>query len=127
MMGTRGTEASNYAGENSDVLIALGSRLSERTTARIGPCKIIQVNLDDKNLKGEINIQTDVAEFIDSLTNLHVSNTTEWLNELSKYPTYHNIKTDYNDIPIKPQTAIQEILDASEDSIIVNDAGSHTT
>ena len=127
MMGTRGTEASNYAGENSDVLIALGSRLSERTTARIGPCKIIQVNLDEKNLKGEINIQTDVGEFIDSLTDLHVPNTKEWLNELSKYPTYHKIKTDYNDVPIKPQTAIQEILDASEDSIIVNDAGSHTT
>jgi acetolactate synthase-1/2/3 large subunit len=127
MMGTRGTEASNYAGENSDVLIALGSRLSERTTAHMGPCKIIQVNLDEKNLKGEINIQTDVGEFIDSLTDLHVPNTKEWLNELSKYPTYHKIKTDYNDVPIKPQTAIQEILDASEDSIIVNDAGSHTT
>lgn len=127
MMGTRGTEASNYAGENSDVLIALGSRLSERTEASIGPCKIIQVNLDEENLKSEINIQTDVGEFIDSLNDLKVLNTKKWLNELSKYPTYHKIKTDYNEVPIKPQRAIQEILDAAEDSIIVNDAGSHTT
>ncbi len=127
MMGTRGTEASNYAGENSDVLISLGSRLSERTKASIGSCKIIQVNLDEKTLKGEINIQTDVGEFIDSLNDLKVPNTKKWLNELSTYPTYHKIKTDYNEVPIKPQRAIQEILDAAEDSIIVNDAGSHTT
>lgn len=127
MMGIRGTEASKFAGENSDVLIVLGSRLSERTKAGIGECKIIQVNLDEENLKGDINIQQDVGEFIDSLNDLKVINTQEWVNELSEYSTSHKIKTDYDDIPIKPQRAIREILDATEDSIIVNDAGSHTT
>jgi len=31
------------------------------------------------------------------------------------------------DIPIKPQRAIKEILDAAKDSIVADDAGSHTT
>ena len=127
MMGTRGTDASNFAGGNSDVLLALGTRLSERTRALIGNCKIIQVNLDEDNLKGDINIQQDVGALIDSLNELKVLKNEEWLKELSTYSTIHKIKTDYDNVPIKPQTAIQDILDAAEDSIIVNDAGSHTT
>ncbi len=127
MMGTRGTEASNYAAENTDLIIALGTRLSERTRARIGKCKILQINLDEENLKCDINIQQDVGAFIDSITDLKELKTEEWLNELSTYSTIHKIKTNYDNVPIKPQTAIQEILDAAEDSIIVNDAGSHTT
>lgn len=127
MIGIRGTEAANFAGKNSDLVIVLGARLSERTRVGIGECKIIQVNLDEKTLDGDINIQQDIGEFIDSLSNIRMINTEEWLNELSGYLNYHKIKTDYENIPIKPQRAIQDILDVAGDSIIVNDAGSHTT
>lgn len=127
MIGIRGTEASNFAGENADVLIVLGSRLSERTRVGIGKCRIIQVNLDEKSLKGDINIQQDVGEFIESLNGLKMADTEKWINELDKYSIYQKIKTDYTEIPVKPQTAIKEILDAAEDSTVVNDAGSHTT
>lgn len=37
------------------------------------------------------------------------------------------METDFKEIPLKPQRAIKEILDAMGDSILVNDAGSHTT
>ena len=43
MIGVRGTEASRLAGEKADVIIALGSRLSERTMAHVGKCSIIQL------------------------------------------------------------------------------------
>ena len=36
MMGTRGTDASNFAGKNCDVILALGCRLSERTLHDFG-------------------------------------------------------------------------------------------
>jgi acetolactate synthase I/II/III large subunit len=51
----------------------------------------------------------------------------KWLSMVHKHSTKFKIKTNYSDIPIKPQTAIYEILKASKDSIIVNDAGTHTT
>ena len=38
-----------------------------------------------------------------------------------------HVDTDFSEVPIKPQRAIKEILEASKDSIIVNDAGTHTT
>ena len=131
MIGIRGTEAANFAGKNCGVLIALGCRLSERTYKAIGNCKVIHVNLDETSLKGNINIQEDVLEFINKLNDLKIESTESWLNEIQKYSKSYSIKTDYLDVPVKPQRAIKEILDASEtnsrDSIIINDAGTHTT
>jgi acetolactate synthase I/II/III large subunit len=131
MIGVRGTEAANFAGKNCDVLIALGCRLSERTRKGIGNCKVIHVNLDEKSLKGNINIKEDVLEFIRRLNDLKLGSTESWLLEIQKYSRSYCIKTDYLNVPLKPQRAIKEILDASEinsmDSVIINDAGTHTT
>lgn len=127
MIGVRGTEKANYAGKNADLIVALGSRLSERTRIGIGECPVIQVNLDEKNLKGTVNIAEDVGSFLDSLGNLKVSDFRNWMSELDKYSTDYELKTDYDDVPVKPQRAVKEILDAAEDSVIVNDAGTHTT
>lgn len=127
MIGVRGTEASRLAGEKADVIIALGSRLSERTMAHVGKCSIIQVNMDSKVLKGDVNIEADVGTFLDGIMDLDLLGSSDWVEELGKYSRYHEIETEYMDIPIKPQRAIKEILDAAKDSIVVDDAGSHTT
>lgn len=127
MIGVRGTEASRFAGENADLIIALGSRLSDRTMAGVGKCRIIQVNIDGKILRGDVNIEEDVGIFLDSIINLNLPDYGGWLDELGKYSKYHEVDTELSDIPVKPQRAIKEILDAAEDSLVINDAGSHTT
>lgn len=127
MIGVRGTEASRLAGEKADIIIALGSRLSERTMAHVGKCSIIQVNLDGKVLRGDVNIEADVGTFLDGVMDLDLPGYSDWVEELGQYSKYHEIETEYMDIPIKPQRAIKEILDAAKDSIVVDDAGSHTT
>lgn len=127
MIGVRGTEASRLAGKNADVIVALGARLSERTMKGVGPCQMIQVNLDEKCLKGDINIEEDVGTFLDKVVNLNVADFSSWLDELAEYPRYYEIDTEFFDVPVKPQRAIKEILDAAENSIVVDDAGSHTT
>lgn len=127
MIGLRGTEAANHAGNNSDVIIGLGCRFSERTLVGIGAGKLIHINLDEKVLTGEIKIQMDVKEFLNDVMYIDTQDTGDWLSDIDKYPREYGLETVYNQIPIKPQTAIKEILDASEGSVIVNDAGSHTT
>jgi len=127
MIGLRGTTAANFAGNNCDLLIALGCRFSERTEIGIGKERIIHVNLDKSVLSGDIRIRADVSEFLDCLSDIKIISTRKWLSELESYKRTYNIKTDYNNIPIKPQRAIKDILDASEDSITVSDAGTHTT
>jgi acetolactate synthase I/II/III large subunit len=127
MIGLRGTEAANYAGKNCDVLIALGCKFSERTLLGIGDCKIIHINIDESVLEGDVKIQGDVKEFLDRIIDVKFKKNENWHSIINKLSNKHQINTDYPNIPIKPQRAIKEILDASRDSIVVNDAGTHTT
>jgi acetolactate synthase-1/2/3 large subunit len=127
MIGLRGTEAANYAGKNCDVLLGLGCRFSERTVVGIGDCSVIHVNLDEGVLEGDVKIQGDVKEFLDMAMDIELNKTDEWLSMVREHSRKFRIKTNYSDIPIKPQTAISEILEVSKDSVIVNDAGTHTT
>ncbi len=127
MMGLRGTTAANFAGKNCDLLIAIGCRFSERTVLGIGNPEIIHVNLDANVLEGNVKIQGDVGQFLDNMGNITVQNSNEWLQELENHKRTYEIKTNYPDVPIKPQRAIKEILDASNDSTTISDAGTHTT
>jgi acetolactate synthase-1/2/3 large subunit len=127
MIGLRGTTAANFAGKNCDLLIALGSRFSERTSLGIGKTDIIHVNSDPKVLCGKIRIQGDAGEFLNKVKDIKTKNLKEWLNDLENHKRIYKIKTNYKDIPIKPQRAIKEILDASNHLTTVSDAGTHTT
>lgn len=127
LIGTRGTERANFAGENADLILAVGCRLSERTQKGLGSGPIIHVNIDKAVLNGEINIQADVKEFISKISNISTKSTEQWLLELTKHDKIHNIKTNFDQTPLKPQRAIKELLEGMGDSVLVNDAGSHTT
>ena len=127
MIGIRSTDASKYAGKNCDLILGLGCRFSERTKVGIGDCKIIHVNIDEGVLEGDIKIQSDIKEFLGLIMDVKVKTDKMWLLKVQELSNKYHINTDYPDVPIKPQRAIKEILDASDDSIIVNDAGTHTT
>lgn len=127
LIGLRGTEAANFAGKNSDLILALGCRLSERTRKGLGSGTLIQVNLDERVLGGDVNIRGDVKEFLDKIKESSPNNTEKWLKEIQSLRKIHQVETNFKETPIRPQRAIKEILDAMGDSILVNDAGSHTT
>ena len=127
MLGLRGTDAANFAGNNCDVLLALGCRFSERTVVGIGNCKIIHVNLDEGVLEGDVKIQGDVKEFLNIIMDIKIKDTKDWFSMINEHSNKFLINTNYSEVPVKPQKAIKEILEASKDSIVVNDAGTHTT
>ena len=127
MIGLRGTTAANFAGKNCDLLIALGCRFSERTVLGIGNPEIIHVNFDSEVLEGNIKINGDVGRFLDKVGDITVKCNDKWLQELNNHKRTYKIKTNYNDVPVKPQRAVKEILDASGDSTTISDAGTHTT
>lgn len=127
LLGTRGTDRANHAGKNSDMILAIGCRLSERTEKGLGNVPVIQVNLDKDVLKGKINIQCDVGDFLSKISEFSTKSTDKWLQELQAHDKFHQIKTEFGKLPLKPQTAINEILQNIGNSTLVNDAGSHTT
>ena len=144
IVGLRGTSLANYAYENSDCILVLGARLSERTIAScdydIVRDKIIHVNVDENCLKGSINLCMDASDFLDLLLNEIESKDykdkdyilySDWINEI--YSNYEELVVDgidemeENYIPLRPPYAINKIVNAFKGSYFLSDAGTHTT
>ena len=145
LVGIRGSNMGNYAVNNADLIIVLGSRLSERTIDSGGDfsvvgkehskfktlgAKVIHVNIDETVLSGDINIHGDLNFVLKELNSFgKIADFNEsWLDEIFKNNEEYLIDgVDSENIPIKPQTAIKIILSSFKYNFIVNDAGSHTT
>ena len=144
IVGLRGTSLANYAYENSDCILVLGARLSERTIAACDYAdvkdKIIHVNIDEDCLKGNINLSMDASEFLDVLLKEIESKDyknnefilyNDWINEI--YSHYEELIVDGiddiedNHIPLRPPFAINKIVNAFKGSYFLSDAGTHTT
>ena len=144
IVGLRGTSLANYAYENSDCILVLGARLSERTIASCDYSdvkdKIIHVNIDDDCLNGNIDISMDASDFLDLLLKEIESKNyknnefilyNDWINEI--YSHYEELivegidDIEDNYIPLRPPYAISKIVNAFKGSYFLSDAGTHTT
>ncbi|WP_299525433.1 thiamine pyrophosphate-binding protein [uncultured Methanobrevibacter sp.] len=126
LVGSRGTPRANYALKNSDCIIALGAKACERTFTDFEEIKdkLIHVNINNKDLKGNYPIQGTVEDFLFEVDFKKV----DWLNEILKIDNTIFIDgLDDTTLPLRPQVAINEILNQYEDNIIIGDAGSHIT
>lgn len=120
LVGVRSNPQSGYAFENSDCIIGLGIRASERTFSTV-PDNFIHVNINKDVLVGDYPIHGKVEDFL-----LNVEfNEVDWLDEILKID--NAIEISGLDYDLKPQAAIKRILDKFEDNIIASDAGAHTT
>lgn len=133
LVGIRGKAKANYAAKNSDFILALGTKLSERTqnliTDKINFDNIVHVNLDERVLKGKIKIKTDIKLFLNELNKMNNDKSYKnWLDELNELTNDFIVPgLEENEYLLKPQRAIYEIFKASGDSYVVGDAGSHST
>ncbi|MCF0227064.1 MAG: thiamine pyrophosphate-binding protein [Methanobrevibacter sp.] len=128
LAGIRGSDRSDYAIENSDCIIALGTRLTSRTIPNIDDIedKLIHVNINDQILVGDYPIQGRVEVFLDSIE--FNGDYKQWANEILDIPpTLYTEGIHDDSIPLRPQSAIYSIHKYFDDNIIVNDAGSHTS
>lgn len=120
MVGTRATPRAKYAFENADCIIALGIKASERTLPEI-PDNLIHVNINKDVLVGDYPIHGKVEDF---LANIKFSKV-DWLEEILEID--NSIEIEGLEDDLKPQAAINQILNRFCDNIVVSDAGSHTT
>ena len=120
LCGTRSTLRSKYAFQNSDCIIALGVKGSERTFFEI-PDNLIHVNINEEVLVGNCPIHGKVEDFLSNISFRKVS----WFDELLEVDG--TIEIEGLDYDLKPQAAIKRIIDKYPNNIVVSDAGSHTT
>lgn len=120
LVGSRSNPRSRYAFKNSDCIIGLGIKASERTLQTI-PDNFIHVNINKDVLVGNYPIHGKVEDFLLNIEFKPV----DWLDELLEFDNL--IKFKGLDDDLKPQAAIKRILERFDDKIIASDAGSHTT
>ena len=110
MIGAYGTRTANYAIQNCDLLIVLGSRLDVRQTGAkteqfAKNAKIVQMDLDGSQLNNRIkceSIHVNIDDFLQFyLTQDLTQKTSDWKNELHKKQAKLFVD-EYNDWTISP-------------------------
>jgi len=142
--GVSANRAGNFAIQNSDLIISLGSRLDTHQTGsnatRFAPkAKKIVVDIDNEELNKndkmaiDLKINCDLNIFLKTLNSLHIEtkDLTQWIRNISdwkkRYPvcirTYYNQKNKIN-----PYVFMNELSrETKKGDIVITDAGATLT
>ncbi len=134
MVGMHGTYAANRAVTECDVLVALGTRFSDRVMgnpARFAPhAKKVHIDIDaaeiGKNVPVDLPLVADVAAALRELLREPCSpRTTDWLVTIADWEARHPLLAAET-AHLSPQTAIRLLADATRGrATVVTDVGQH--
>ncbi|MBN2553109.1 MAG: biosynthetic-type acetolactate synthase large subunit [Spirochaetales bacterium] len=132
LMGYHGRVESNYGIANADVILALGTRLGDRTTGPIGTfakqARFIHIDIDpaeiSKNVPSYLPIVGDAAQILEQLGDqLPAQKHEQWISELRRTAEQHPLRARSAGVSIPNILhAVKTIVD---DPIIVTDVGRH--
>ncbi|MEM0359552.1 MAG: biosynthetic-type acetolactate synthase large subunit [Candidatus Hadarchaeales archaeon] len=137
MLGMHGRKAANLAVTECDLLIGVGVRFSDRSTgdARyFAPkAKIIHIDIDPveigKLVRVDVPIVGDAKRSLQQILRALKERSrrgvrSEWKERVLQMRKDFAPKMDYDDIPLKPQRVIKEIMEVlDDDSIVVTEVG----
>ena len=134
LLGMHGGYVTNKAVDEADVLIAVGTRFSDRvaldTNEFAKKATIIQIDIDlseiNKNVAVDHYVIGDVKKVLESLLPLvEKQERKEWIKMLEVYKDV-DYKPQDDDTQILPHQLIGAICDmAGEDTVVVTDVGQH--
>lgn len=135
MIGMHGTPVSNYATLNTDLIIAIGARFSDRVAGNreeFGKnAKIIHFDIDaseiSKNVATDISIVGDARYILKKMIQrMPETKHKEWTDTLKDFKTKVGLPTPKEGDGVDPRdlaTTLHKIV--GEDAIIVTDVGQH--
>ena len=137
MLGMHGRKVSNDSINESDLLIAIGIRFSDRTTGRLDSfapdTKIIHIDIDPaeigKNVDIDLPIVGDARNILSSLNKVldgykASDDVNKWTEMIKQRKQDLLPRVTYDDVPLKPQTVIKEISEVlTPESILTTDVG----
>jgi acetolactate synthase-1/2/3 large subunit len=134
LIGMHGCFVSNKAIDTADVVLAVGTRFSDRVA--LNPKKfakdatIIQFDIDasevDKNVSVDVSVIGDARIVLKALLDeLEQKTHPEWRDDIAKWKAADYTPSD-SDERLKPHQILQTICEAAgDDSIYVTDVGQH--
>jgi len=135
VVGMHGRQGANYVLHNCDVLLAIGTRFSDRVTGKVSDfaksTKIIHVDIDaseiGKNVKGHVALIGDAWTATNALISGLQSRAikqTEWRARIKAIKEACTCDFDLPGEPIKPQKVIKDLSRyLPEDAIITTEVG----
>lgn len=133
LVGMHGSVTANRAVNEADLVIAAGTRFSDRVALDpekfAAKAEIIHVDIDrselSKNVKADYRIRGDISRVLDMITPLVAeADHSEWLGQIDSWRTsdYHPV----DDGQLTPHAVIQALNNRfGEDAIFVTDVGQH--
>ena len=133
MLGMHGTCYANHSVQESDLLIAVGSRFDDRVTGKIDEfaphAKIIHIDVDpasiSKNIKVDIPVVGDAKSILTELIkDVHFEERKEWFSKIDGWKKKHPLSYDNSGKDVKPQYVVEQIYEATKgDAIITTEVG----
>jgi acetolactate synthase-1/2/3 large subunit len=132
MVGMHGRRVANWALEECDVLLAVGTRFSDRMIGDPSSCrtKVIHLDIDSgelgKNVTATIPLAGDARTVIREMILAMAKKTgsTPWANRVGELKERCNCDFNIMDSPIKPQKVIHELNTIlPDDAIITTEVG----
>ena len=134
LMGMHGCYSANCAANRADVMIAIGTRFSDRValnTEKFGHnSKIVHIDIDpgeiNKNIIADYSIVGDVKKVLTELLKYIKPKTHDaWTEQIEKWKLDDYIPED-SDTELKPHYIIGKACEiAGEDAVYVTDVGQH--
>ncbi len=131
MVGMHGQREANQAVHQSDLLIALGARFSDRVTGDVNHfaknAVIAQIDIDDseidKNVTVDLSLIGDMTEILERLMEkVEEKKHTDWISKIESFRVAKNIPKDAF-IPQNIFKVIHEVI--GDDVIVATDVGQH--
>jgi acetolactate synthase-1/2/3 large subunit len=133
MLGMHGTAYANYAIQNCDLLIAVGTRFDDRVTGKVKTfapnAKVIHIDMDpasiSKNVPVDIPVVGDAKEILKELVEkVEYRQRKDWFATIAGWKKKFPMKYDRNSGTIKPQYVIEQICELTKgDAIITTGVG----
>ena len=138
MVGMHGTVYCNRAIEEADLLLAVGTRFSDRVTGKVSEfaksARVIHVDVDPSELgkvkKANLAIEADAKEFFKGVTKAlpaKISDLSAWHEKIAAWKKEFPIHFKKRDNLIQGQYAIEQLCEAAKDrdTVIVTGVGQH--
>ncbi|GFZ32540.1 acetolactate synthase [Clostridium zeae] len=132
MIGMHGTKASNLLATKADLIIAIGTRFSDRVVGsrdHIKNAKIIQIDIDpaelDKNIKTDANIVGDVKYTLEKLIDfIDEKRNDQWLELMREYKALKAHKEDNDNLT--PELLFSSLYNNfGEELVMTTEVGQH--
>lgn len=135
LIGMHGWVSAGRAVDKADLVIALGTRFSDRVATKMGDfassAKVVQVDVDpsevNKNIAVAHSVIGDAYDVLEAVMPLvHPADHTPWKEQIATWKTRMDYRPKDNDAALRPHQLMRKIDELiGKDNIIATDVGQH--